>query len=258
MAKTILIISILLTLTACHPWVDVGQWEISKGADCVLTFHPEYISSCNYCYPFAAVGRPDEIFVSTLKAKTLSRIRQDQELRKNFSVKVNVLNLKSETVSQIELDRFLQVEIITEDFPVNRFSDYPDLNHGGEPDEHVYVAPICKKGKEFVATLSSEHKTSDRTTFGIPGILPFMGRQSWFQKETYYSGIFFLEVFDKEKPLEPIVQLQKRFRNLENLPDINEMAKWTQGTEQPFLMAVNEGDPRSGIKGKIFLIRPLE
>ena len=46
----------------------------------------------------------------------------------------------------------------------------------------------------------------------IPGIIPFFGRSKWFQKEESHKGTFFLEVFDKEHPSKPIVQLQKKFK----------------------------------------------
>ena len=120
------------------------------------------------------------------------------------------------------------------------------------------MTPFKRNGKEFVVTASLDGKSTKKTTFGMPGIIPFMGRQKWFEKETYYSGTIFLEVFDKAQPLTPIVQLKKRIRNLERLPDINAMAAWTQGAEQPLLVIVEKGNSRKNQKGRILLVRPQD
>ena len=83
-----------------------------------------------------------------------------------------------------------------------------------------------------------------------------MGRQKWFEKETYYSGTIFLEVFDKERPLKPIVQFKKSVRNLDILPQLDQTVEWTQGAEHPFLVIVERGNLLKKRKGQIFLIRP--
>jgi hypothetical protein len=167
-----------------------------------------------------------------------------------------VVNLKTKTVSTMSLDRFLELEIVFEDLPVRGYADHAELNYGGKPDAHSYVAPICRNGKEFVATLSSKGEATQKTTFGIPSIIPFWGRKKWFEKETFYTGTLFLEVFDKERPSEPIVQLQKSYRNHFYLPTIFKMASWVQGSEEPFLIVVCSGNLKMGIPRKILVIRP--
>ena len=248
---------ILLAAGVCHAFSEQSLWTISAGEDCVIEFQSEDRLYCgNYCYSFAVVGRPDEIFVSRSDANTLSRYRREQRIKFSPHEKVYVLNLKSKMVSLMTPERFLQLEFIAEALPVDKFSDYPELQYGGNPDAHEYVAPIQRVGKEFVATLSSVRKTSEKTTFGIPGIIPFFGRSEWFQKEKSHSGTFFLEIFDKERPLKPIVQLQKKFRDLWLLPSIFKMASWTQGAKEPFLVVVDNDSLIKNKKGRIFLIRP--
>ncbi len=239
MAKKILIMSMLLATSVCYAGPKVGQWEISKGAGCVLIFQPEYIPYSAYYYAFALVGHPDEIIVSPKHPDYPSGSSEYwQPKGRSSGMYVFVLNLKSGKVSLMAVDRFLQLEIVTEVFHKELVSAYPELNHGGEPDYFHYVVPIRKKGKEFVLAASLDGKRKNKTTLGIPSPIPFMGRKNFFEKETYYSGTILLEVFDKKSPLKPIVQFKKSIRNLERLPDIYEMARWTQGAEQPFLVIV--------------------
>jgi len=51
-------------------------------------------------------------------------------------------------------------------------------------------------------------------------------------------------------------RFKKNIRNLERLPDIGEMARWAQGSEQPFLVIVERTNGLENKKGRIFLIRP--
>ena len=256
MAKKILIISILLAASVCHAGPKVGQLEISEGADCVLTFEPEYIPYSIYYFAFELVGHPDEIIVSPNHPDyRFGSSEHWQPKGRPLGMYVFVLNLKSGKVSLMAWDRFLQLKVVSEVFHKELLSAYPELNYGGEPADFYHVVPIRKKGKEFVFAASLDGKRSEKTTFGIPSPIPFMGRKNFFEKETYYSGTIFLEIFDKERPLKPIVQFKKSVRNLERLPDIDEMARWTQGAEQPFLVIVERTNKLKKEKGRIFLIQ---
>ena len=257
MAKKILILSILLAASVCYAGSEVGQWEISKGADCVLTFQPEYIPSSVYYFAFAVAGQPDEIIVSPNHPDYRSGSSTHwQPKDRPLGMYVYVLELKSGKVSLMAWDRFLQLKVVSEVFHKELVSACPEFNYGGKPDYFHYVVPIRKKDNEFVVAASLDGKRKKKTTFGIPSPIPFMGRKNFFEKETYYSGTIFLEVFDKERPLKPIVQFKKSVRNLERLPDIGEMARWTQGPGQPFLVMVERTNRLKKEKGRIFLIRP--
>lgn len=249
--------SMLLAASVCYAGPKVGQWEISEGADCVLTFETEYIPYSVYYYAFAPVGHPDEIMVSPKHPDYPSGSGEYWQPKDRPSgMYVFVLNLKSGKVSLMAVDRFLQLEFVTEVFNDKLVSAYPELNYGGKPDYFHYVVPVRKKDNEFVVSASLDGKRKEKTTFGIPSPIPFMGRKKFFEKETYYSGTIFLEVFDRKRPLKPIVQFKKSIRNLERLPDIGEMASWTQGSEQPFLVIVERTNRLEKKKGRIFLIRP--
>ena len=247
----------LLATSVCYAGPKVGQWEISEGADCVLTFEPEYIPYSTYYFAFAVVGRPDEIIVSPRHPDYQPGSSEHWRPKdRPLGMYVFVLDLKSEKVSLMAVDRFLQLEIVTEVFHDKLVSAYPELQYGGETADFYRVMPIQKNSKEFVLAASLDGKRKNKTTFGIPSPIPFMGRKKFFEKETYYSGTILLEVFDKERPLKPIVQFKKSVRNLERLPDIGEMARWTQGTGQPFLVMVERTNRLKKEKRRIFLIRP--
>jgi len=256
MLKYALILGVLFAADVCHAFSEISLWTISAGEDRVIEFQSRERLYCgNYCYSFSVAGRPDEIFVSPFREQTLSGFRRG-EVQMSHSPMVYVLNLKSKSVNLMALDRFLALDIIFEDLPVRGHEAYPGLKYGGNPAGHEYVAPIQRIGTEFVATLSSIRKTSEKTTFGIPGIIPFMGRQKWSQKEKSHSGTIFLEIFDKNHPSRPIVQLQKEFRDLGSLPSIFETASWTQGAEEPFLVVVDNESTIKKKRGRILLIRP--
>ena len=257
MFKSILFSGMLLSSGVCHAFSRISLWTIAKGETRVVEFLSEdsRIYCSNLRCSFVVVGRPDEIFVSTLRADTLSRLRLG-EIQMNPSPDIYVLNLKSKTIRIIASDRFVELDIVFEDLPVSGHEDHPEFNYGGNPAGHKYVAPIQRMGEAFYATLSSERKTSQKTTFGIPGIIPFFGREKWFQKETSHTGTFFLEIFHKEHPSDPIVQLRKEFKDLWLLPSICEMASWTQGAKEPLLVVVDNDYRTKKIKGRILLIRP--
>jgi hypothetical protein len=257
MFKKSLILGILIVASVCHAFTGISFWTISEGEDRVIEFLSEDINLYCHggCKAYTVAGRPDEIFVSSIGEDTLTGLRQGKVKMSHFP-KVYVLNLESRAVTLMELDHFLKLDIIFEDFPIHRYEKHPEIEYGGNPDGHDYVAPIQRKNKEFIATLSSARKTSQKTTFGIPGIIPFFGRSEWFQKEDSHKGTFFLEVFDKEHPSKPIVQLQKKFNDLWLLPSILELASWTQGTEEPFLVIVDHENPITKRRGRILVIWP--
>jgi hypothetical protein len=257
MFKNILILGILLSASVCHAFTEISWWTFSAGEDRAIEFLSEDIDLYCHggCKAYTVVGRPDEIFVSSIGEYALKHLRQGK-VNMSHSPDIYVLNLKSRAVTLMGLDRFLKLDITFEDFPVRGYEKHPEIEFGGNPDGHKYVASIQRKGEEFIATLSSVRKTSEKTTIGIPGIIPFFGRSKWFQKEESHKGTFFLEIFDKEHPSKPIVQLQKKFNDLWLLPSILEMASWTQGTKEPFLVVVDHENPITERRGRILVIRP--
>lgn len=244
----------LIAGNACHAFEAEDVWKISKGTEFVTEFRFRHLPCIEDCHAFSVAGRPDEIFVSSSRKDILLGIRRGQ-VQVHHDDKISVLNYKTKTASMMSLERFLKLDIVFEELPVSGYRDYPTLKYGGKPDEHNYVAPIRKNGKEFVATLSSKGRENEKTTFGMPGIIPFWGRTKWFQKETTYSGTLFLEVFDMERPSEPLLQLQKNYQNLSYLPSIFDMASWTQGSKPPFLVVVCAANLNKAIPARILLIR---
>ena len=242
--------------SVCHAFTEISWWTISTGKDRVIEFLSEDIKLyCdNGCQAYTVAGRPDEIYVLSIGKDILIRLLRGEKI-KGPSDKIYVLNLQSRTLALMELDHFLKLDIIFEDLSVRRYDNYPEIKYGGNPEGHNYVAPIQRNGKEFIATLSSVRKTSEKTSFGIPGIIPFFGRSEWFQKEESHKGTFFLEIFDREHPSKPFVQLQKKFNDLWLLPSIFEMASWTQGAKEPFLVVVDRENPITERRGRILVFR---
>jgi hypothetical protein len=256
MFKNTVILVIVLAASVCHAFTEISWWTIPAGKDRVIEFLSEDIKLYCHggCQAYTVAGKPDEIYVLSMRKDILTALLRGEVIKGPFQ-KVYVLNLKSRALTLMELDRFLKLDIIFEDFPVRRYQKHPEIEYGGNPDGHNYVAPIQRNGKEFIATLSSARKTSEKTTFGIPGIIPFFGRSEWFQKEESHKGTFFLEIFDTEHPSKPIVQLQKKFKDLWLLPSIFEMASWTQGTKEPVLVVVDHENPIKERRGRILVFR---
>lgn len=91
----------------------------------MLTFQPEYIPYSIYYYAFAVVGHPDEIIVSPRHPDYQSGSSEHwQPKGRPSGMYVFVLNLKSEKVSLMAVDRFLQLEIVTEVFHEELVSAY--------------------------------------------------------------------------------------------------------------------------------------
>lgn len=207
------------------------------------------------CYAYTVVDRPDEIFVSRIQKRFLLGIREGR-VKGYRSPRIYALHLKTGTMSVMSLEPFLELDIVFEDLPVRRHDDFPGLKYAANTEGHQYVAPIHKMGRDYVAALSSARETDEKTTVGVPGIIPFFGRSKWVQKEKSHSGTFFLEVFDKGHPSKPIVQLQKGFKDMWLLPSVFEVATWVQGKEHPILVVVDRENPKRTKKGRILLIRP--
>lgn len=113
----------------------------------------------------------------------------------------------------------------------------PSINSEG----HNYVAPIQRNGKEFIATLSSVRKTSEKKPLlGYRVLFHFLADQNGFKKRSPTRG----------HPSKPFVQLQKKFNDLWLLPSIFEMASWTQGAKEPFLVVVDRKNPITERRGE--------
>jgi hypothetical protein len=256
MYRISVIVGIILISSVCNAFSEISWWTVSTGKERVIEFISEDIKLYCHggCHAYTVAGRPDEIYVSPLSKDALTGLRQGK-VEMSHSPKVGVLNVQSRALALMELDRFLKLDILFEDFPVRDYEKHPEIKYGGNPEGHNSVSPILRNGKEFVATLSSVRKTSERTTFGIPGIIPFFGRSTWFEKEKSLKGTFFLEIFDREHPTKPIVQLQKTFNDIWLLPSVFEMASWTQGAKEPFLVVADHENPIREKRVRILVFR---
>jgi hypothetical protein len=222
--------------------------------DRVIEFSFKRLPCFENCHAYPVAGRPDEIFVASSRKEVLLGIRSGQ-MTVHEDYQVAVLNYLTQTAHLMSLQRFLALDIQFETLPVRGFDDYPALNYGGKPAAHVYVAPIQREGNRLVATLSSDSVKKETSTFGMPSPIPFMGRSKWFEKEKIYNGTLYLEVFDLDYSVEPVVQLQKNYRNLRRLPYISEIATWAQGSLQPLLMVISQANHRKSVPARILLIR---
>ena len=259
MTKIVLILSIILVASVCQAELEeTSPWEISIGADSVLSFQPEYVPKADYCYGFAVTGRPDKVFVSTVLPGRESLAEQWQPKGKPQGIYVFVLNIKTGHVELITWENFLELDRIEEDVSRRWWSsDYKDLEYQGKTEKGVWVSPIKTNEKELVAATSFDSKKKVKRTFGIPSIIPFMGRQKWIEKKETFSGTLFLEVFTMENPSKPLVQFKKRFRNHIDHLTVPNLTAWVQGVNPPILVVMESTDRDKNRKGRVFLARPL-
>lgn len=252
MAKLIFTIMIFAA-SICNAAPFIGALEITDGAEYVRIFQTDFIPE-SYFYPALSVkGREHEILVfpGRLDQPLDSAVRWQPQGRPP-GIYVFMLDMKSGEVSLLTLDSFIKRETIKEDFKRAFCTSYPELSYTGK--KTGYALMNLKNGRKFIAATSCNTKTKKKTTFGIPSPLPFMGRQRFFESIEYHSGTVFLEVFDKERPLKPIVRFKQVFRDLEVPPLYGINAEWVQGAEKPLLILVEKGIPEKGETGKIFLI----
>ncbi len=243
----------LLAESICTAGEVDGDWEISMGADYIQTFQTEYIPHSSDYPAFALRGRPNEIIVFPGRLDVpLESLTSWKPRELPLGIYVFVLDIKSGEVSLLTFDWFLKQETVKEKFQRKFCSKYPELSYKGK--NTGYAVMNQRKGREFIVAASCNSTTKKKTTFGIPSPMPFMGRQKIVETRTYYSGTIFLEVFEKERPLRPIVQFKQNFRNLSVAPVYGTTAAWVQGAETPLLIFVEKGIPEKGRKGKIFLI----
>ena len=247
----------LLVSSVGHADPSSEPWEVSIGTEKVKVFQTDYIPLATFFFAYAVKGRPDEVFVSTGDISGLIR-PQEYWTPPGLPTRAYVfgLNTKTEKVSLIPYGQFRELKAVSEQFGSLRPDAYPEMNTGGRMAGWSDMVSIRNREKTVVAAVSFDAKADEKTTFGIPSIIPFMGRQEFFEKDTFYNGTVFLDVFEKGKFDAPRVRLKKRFRNFNSYPGFSDLALWVQGTERPVLVLVEESDRRSGKKGTFILVEP--
>lgn len=167
-----------------------------------------------------------------------------------------VLNIKTDKISFMPFKHFMELKVISEQFESPRPDAYPKMNTGGKMVDWADMVSIRNSEKPFVAAVSFDAKAKEKTTFGIPSIIPFMGRQKFIQTETFYSGFVFLDVFENGKFEVPRVQLKKRFKNFDTYPGFSELTLWVQGADRPILVFIEKISPRYGKKVLFIIVEP--
>ena len=247
----------LFVCSVCHADPSSEPWVMSVGTEKMKVFQTDYIPLATFFFAYAAKDRPDEIFVSP---GDITGMFRPQEYWTPHGMPtgayVFVLNIKTEKVSLMPFGQFRKLKTVSERFESPRPDAYPEMNTGGKMVGWSDMVSIRNREKAFVAAVSFDAIAREKTTFGIPSIIPFMGRQKFFQKETFYSGIVFLDVFEKGKFDVPRVQLKKRFKNFKSYPGFSDLALWVQGAGRPILVLIEESDRRYGKKGVFILVEP--
>ena len=103
-----------------------------------------------------------------------------------------------------------------------------------------------QNGRELIAVSSANSKENKKTSFGIPSIIPFMGRQKFFETKTLYEGTLYLEIFETSQATEPLVQLEQTFKNFLYSPVYGQSPQWVQGSEEPILIFIEHVNPTRG------------
>ena len=263
MARKFLVIGALLAAVLCHPGTVDASWEITMGASQVRVFSPEDLPPIEtYYHAYGVAEDPQTIIVSPSSRRDPHGPRYLwKPAGRPVGKYVYALDRKSGTLAPMAWEAFLNTTSTEEKLQRFRPSEYPPLAYGGQLDPSSDVVAVTRHGKAFIAATSFDMEATEKTTYGIPSIIPFMGRKHVAEKQTFYSGILFLEVFDRERPSTPLVQFKRRFRNLTRLPPFTTMACWAEGADQPFLVVVDPegGGYASGGSGRmIYLVGPLQ
>ena len=262
MAKTFLVIGALLAAGTCYAGSFDTPWEITMGAAQVRVFLPEDLPPIEvYYHAYGVAENPETIIVSPTNRRNPHGPRYLwKPTDRPVGQYVYALDRNSGTVVPMSWEAFLNTNTTEEKLQILRPSEYPPLAFGGQLDPHSGVVAITRQEKTFIAATTFDMKATEKTTYGIPSIIPFMGRQHFSEKKTFYSGTLILEVFDGARPSTPLVQFKKRFRKLTRLPQFNTMACWAEGADQPFLVVVGPGNAYTseGSGGKIYLVGPLQ
>jgi len=258
MNRVLTLAVVLLTASVCLADPSEKPWQATVGAEHVMTFASAHVPMLtSYHYAYAVADRPGEVFVAMASAH--DRFGPRELFRPpgrpvgKYAFALDTRSGKVDFVPWEELKRMALVE-------ERRFGkmprDFPDLGYGGAPVDYLDCVVRWREGEPVVAALSFDQRGKERTTIGLPSLIPFMGRQKLVQKETRHSGTMFLEIFDTDHPAKPLVQMTKRFRNYPSPPDIRDVAVWVEGADRPTLVTVDRGDPAYGVKGVFSVIRP--
>jgi hypothetical protein len=253
----LIFVTALFVCSVCHADPSSEPWEVSVGMEKIKVFQTDYIPLATFFFAYAADDRPDEIVVSP--GDITGMIRPQEYWTPHgmpTGAYVFMLNIKTEKVSLMPFGQFKELKTVSERFESLRPDAYPEMNTGGKMVGLSDMVSIRNREKPFVAAVSFDAMAREKTTFGIPSIIPFMGRQKFFQKGTFYSGIVFLDVFEKGKFDVPRVQLKKRFKNFKSYPGFSDLALWVQGADRPILVLIEESDRRYGKKGVFILVEP--
>lgn len=249
---------VLLAASACQAAPSEKPWQATVGAAHVMTFESAHVPTLSdIFYAYAVADRPGEVFVAMASAH--DRFGPRELFRPpgrpvgKYAFALDTRSGKVDFVPWEELKRMALVE-------ERRFGkmprDFPDLGYAGVPVDYLDCVVRWREGQTIVAALSFDQQEKERTTVGLPSIIPFMGRRKVIQRETRHSGTMFLEIFDTDHPETPLVQMTRRFRNYPSPPDIRDVAVWVEGADRPTLVTVDRGDRAYGVKGVFTVIRP--
>ncbi len=241
---------------------STAAWEIPIGADRAQVFAATAFVPGFYSYTAVAVaGRAHEVLVVPVHLH-LERSRPDPQPRSRAPdpsqrLPVFALDRTSGGVARLTRGQFLERETLAEDLPQELASRHPELALAGSRSQYAVARP--EGDRAYVAAESWESEERSRLTFGLPSLIPFMGRQEFFERRTFHSGTRFLEVFDSARPQVPVIRFSQRFRNHTTVPLASEFAAWVQGAAEPVLVLVDPGEPRRrAARFYVVEVRPRE
>ena len=243
---------ITCSISLCYADKSSGPWKISVGDEHVTAFKTDFIPETAFYPSFAIPEKPDEVLVfpGLLEPLTSSTMWMPEGMP--FGLYAFLLNIASDEISLMPMNQFSTLGVVKEDFRRQFGPKFKGINFAGKD---VGMAAVYKRnGRELIAVGSAISKTKKRTSFGIPSLMPFMGRQKFFETATYYDGTLYLEVFDTAEPQEPIVQLQKKFKNFLASPVYGLSPEWVQGAKQPLLVFVGKSSEIKKGGHTIFLL----
>lgn len=231
-----------------------GPWETVVGHDRVSVITTDYVPAATFYFAYAIDGRSEEIFVATGDRTGLfpPQVRWTPP-GKNAAAYVFVLNTTSSSVSLIPFERFLAMNTVSESFESLQPDQYPKMDTGGRiPD----VSGLVSMGRGTVAAVSFDTEAREKSTIGLPSLLPFIGRQDVREKMLLHEGYAYLDVFSEQQLQRPRVRLRKKIEDFESHPDFSDLAAWVEGSPQPRLVLVDRQRGRHREQARLVLIDP--
>jgi len=243
--------------SACHGEPRSEPWEVVVGADRVTRFETDFLPYSNFYFAYAAPDDPATVLVATGDNRGLIRPQgRWGPPKRPLDAYVFVLDGRIGTVGLMPFAEFAALATVAEQFEQPLQRDYPALSTGGTVVERPGMVSLRGGEPALLGAVSFDVDEDESTTFGLPSLLPFMGRQEFFEKDTFLDGTVYLDLFEQGQPDAPRVRLSKRIEDFKSYPDFDDLASWVQGSPTPRLVLIDSRFRGNRRQDALILVEP--